>query len=68
MLLGAFELITNEDKAGKCLWISLRRGMEYWPTPEEESKYLLEVAKSKRKLSFSYSDLQLPQTFEKMCV
>ncbi|GJM98604.1 hypothetical protein PR202_ga15631 [Eleusine coracana subsp. coracana] len=35
---GAFELINDESKAGACLWITKRRGMEYWPTPEERKK------------------------------
>ncbi|GJN33785.1 hypothetical protein PR202_gb22408 [Eleusine coracana subsp. coracana] len=35
---GAFELINDESKAGACLWITKRRGMEYWPTPEERRK------------------------------
>ncbi|ERM97142.1 hypothetical protein AMTR_s00126p00099760 [Amborella trichopoda] len=36
---GAFELIEDETKAGACLWITKRRGMEYWPTHMEERKY-----------------------------
>ncbi|CAA3028384.1 ARP (REF) [Olea europaea subsp. europaea] len=39
LVKGAFELITDETKAGACLWISKRRGLEYWPTPAEEAKY-----------------------------
>ncbi|KAL9327452.1 hypothetical protein ACSQ67_008097 [Phaseolus vulgaris] len=34
----AFELITDESKAGHCLWITNRRGFEYWPTASEEAK------------------------------
>ncbi|KAG2255212.1 hypothetical protein Bca52824_074506 [Brassica carinata] len=41
LIKGAFELITDESKAGACLWISNRRGLEYWPTPMEQAKYLV---------------------------
>ncbi|KAK9056670.1 hypothetical protein SSX86_024032 [Deinandra increscens subsp. villosa] len=41
LIQGAFELITDESKAGSCLWITPRRGLEYWPTPTEEAKYLV---------------------------
>ncbi|KAI3675295.1 hypothetical protein L1987_84884 [Smallanthus sonchifolius] len=41
LIQGAFELITDESKAGSCLWITNRRGLEYWPTPTEEAKYLV---------------------------
>ncbi|XP_073103649.1 uncharacterized protein [Elaeis guineensis] len=66
---GAFELIKDESKAGVCLWITKRRGMEYWPTPTEERKYLLQPYKSKR--SFVYitgSKIDVPHTFEKIVV
>ncbi|CAB4290467.1 unnamed protein product [Prunus armeniaca] len=67
---GAFELITDESKAGSCLWITIRRGMEYWPTPAEEAKYL--VSQRKRagaKAPFQAPlNLQLPQSFEKLVV
>ncbi|PQQ04395.1 prostaglandin reductase-3 [Prunus yedoensis var. nudiflora] len=67
---GAFELITDESKAGSCLWITIRRGMEYWPTPAEEAKYLV----SRRKRAGARApfqaplNLQLPQSFEKLVV
>ncbi|GAB4853961.1 hypothetical protein Ancab_018169 [Ancistrocladus abbreviatus] len=66
---GALELISDESKAGSCLWITKRRGLEYWPTPMEEAKYLLPSSKSRRK--FSFVDLQEPQiplSFEKIVV
>ncbi|KAI8532824.1 hypothetical protein RHMOL_Rhmol11G0244600 [Rhododendron molle] len=66
---GAFELIRDESKAGSCLWITKRRGMEYWPTPMEEAKYLLPSSKLRRSSSFkaiSISNLQVPRSFEKM--
>ena len=65
--LGAFELISDERKAGSCLWITNRRGMEYWPTPIEEAKYRLPISKSRRKVPFKASlNLQIPQSFEKV--
>ncbi|KAG5526475.1 hypothetical protein RHGRI_032672 [Rhododendron griersonianum] len=68
---GAFELIRDESKAGSCLWITKRRGMEYWPTPMEEAKYLVPSSKLRRSSSFkaiSISNLQVPQSFEKIVV
>ncbi|KAJ9705012.1 hypothetical protein PVL29_003183 [Vitis rotundifolia] len=66
---GAFELISDEKKAGSCLWITNRRGMEYWPTPIEEAKYRLPISKSRRKVPFKASlNLQIPQSFEKVVV
>ncbi|PKA55458.1 (+)-pulegone reductase [Apostasia shenzhenica] len=67
---GVFELITDDSKAGACLWITKRRGMEYWPTPAEERKYLAPIA-SKLKRGFTYvppSNIELPDTFEKIVV
>ncbi|RXH88078.1 hypothetical protein DVH24_042149 [Malus domestica] len=62
---GAFELITDESKAGSCLWITNRRGMEYWPTPAEEEKYLVRHSSLRKRVAvkapFSF---QLPQSFE----
>ncbi|KAL6656141.1 hypothetical protein ACP70R_006967 [Stipagrostis hirtigluma subsp. patula] len=64
---GAFELIKDESKAGACLWITKRRGMEYWPTPEEQKKYLVNPNKSKRTLTSNiYPTIQTPESFEKM--
>ncbi|XP_038978742.1 15-hydroxyprostaglandin dehydrogenase [NAD(+)]-like [Phoenix dactylifera] len=64
---GAFELIKDESKAGACLWITKRKGMEYWPTPMEERKYLLQPYKSKRRFVYTTaSKIDLPDTFEKM--
>lgn len=66
---GAFELIRDESKAGSCLWITNRRGMEYWPTPAEEAKYLLPSSKALRKSLVTVPmDLQIPQSFEKVVV
>ncbi|XXG61014.1 hypothetical protein AAC387_Pa04g2776 [Persea americana] len=66
---GAFELIKDENVAGKCLWITKRRGMEYWPSPAEERKYLVNPSKLKSRLSYSaHSKLEIPHTFEKIVV
>ncbi|GAB2267259.1 hypothetical protein Dimus_002244 [Dionaea muscipula] len=69
VIKGAFELITDENRAGSCLWITKRRGMEYWPTLEEEAKYLL--PRSKTRGRFSIIDPQkfkIPESFEKIVV
>ncbi|XP_065870532.1 uncharacterized protein [Euphorbia lathyris] len=68
VIKGAFELITDESKAGSCLWITNRRGMEYWPTPAEEAKYVLPSLAFRKKPSFKAPALQLPQSFEKVIV
>ncbi|KAK4849329.1 hypothetical protein QYF36_023592 [Acer negundo] len=68
---GAFELISDESKAGSCLWITNRRGMEYWPSPAEEAKYLVKSSSSRRRSSLGAPlnvNLQLPQSFEKIVV
>ncbi|KAL5855604.1 hypothetical protein ACOSQ4_005406 [Xanthoceras sorbifolium] len=68
---GAFELISDESKAGSCLWITNRRGMEYWPTPAEEAKYLVHSFNSRKRSSLRAPlnlNLQLPQSFEKIVV
>ena len=36
----------DESKAGHCLWITNRQGMEYWPSPSEEAKYLIRSSRS----------------------
>ncbi|KAL8541373.1 hypothetical protein ACS0TY_002577 [Phlomoides rotata] len=66
---GAFELINNESKAGSCLWISNRRGLEYWPTPAEEEKYRVFPKTSRRKSPDVVPvNIQIPQSFEKIIV
>ncbi|XP_021731736.1 prostaglandin reductase-3-like [Chenopodium quinoa] len=66
---GAIELITDETKAGSCLWITNRRGLEYWPTPEEEAKYRVSSSKLKSRSMLNYPlELKLPQSFEKIVV
>ncbi|CAI0447150.1 unnamed protein product [Linum tenue] len=69
VIKGAFQLITDESKAGSCLWITNRRGLEYWPTPAEEAKYLVRPWQSKKSVLFKGPvDLQLPETYEKLIV
>ncbi|KAI3886146.1 hypothetical protein MKW92_041032 [Papaver armeniacum] len=65
---GAFELIKDESRAGSCLWISKRRGLEYWPTPAEEAKYLVRSSRFKRGSSYTAPNLQVPQSYEKLIV
>ncbi|XP_061367130.1 uncharacterized protein LOC133310249 isoform X2 [Gastrolobium bilobum] len=65
---GAFELITDESKAGHCLWITIRRGMEYWPTPSEEAKYMIGSSRFKRRSEFKAPSIKLPESFEKIVV
>jgi NADPH:quinone reductase-like Zn-dependent oxidoreductase len=66
---GAFELIQDESKAGACLWITKRRGKEYWPTSEEQRKYLLKYTKSKRTVTNNvFPSIQTPEFFEKIVV
>ncbi|XVE66859.1 hypothetical protein DITRI_Ditri08aG0113800 [Diplodiscus trichospermus] len=67
---GAFELIMDESRAGSCLWITNRRGMEYWPSPTDEAKYLLNSSSSStKKISFQAPlSSRLPQSFEKVVV
>ncbi|OEL34701.1 Zinc-binding alcohol dehydrogenase domain-containing protein 2, partial [Dichanthelium oligosanthes] len=66
---GAFELIQDESKAGACLWITKRRGMEYWPTPEEQRKYMVNPSKSKRMQTKNiYPSIRTPEFFEKIVV
>ncbi|GKB88104.1 ARP protein, partial [Tanacetum coccineum] len=68
IIQGAFELITDESKAGSCLWVTNRRGLEYWPTPAEEAKYLLPSSKVRKRFSSSVvlSNVKIPQSFEKV--
>ncbi|EFH70466.1 ARP protein [Arabidopsis lyrata subsp. lyrata] len=68
LIKGAFELITDEKKAGACLWITNRRGLEYWPTPMEETKYLVGSSSRKRPSFKVSSKIELPQSFEKIIV
>lgn len=66
---GAFELIRDESKAGSCLWVTSRRGLEYWPTPAEEAKYRLPSSKARLKSLVTVPmDLQIPHSFEKVVV
>lgn len=69
VIKGAMELIADETKAGSCLWITNRRGLEYWPTPVEESKYRIRSPKLEKRSMLTYPlDPKLPQSFEKIVV
>ncbi|KAI5661073.1 hypothetical protein M9H77_20396 [Catharanthus roseus] len=69
VIKGAFKLINDETKAGACLWVTMRRGMENWPSPEEEAKFLVPNLKQRRKSSEMVSlDLHIPENFEKIVV
>ncbi|KAH9314271.1 hypothetical protein KI387_022898, partial [Taxus chinensis] len=66
----AFELIEDETKAGQCLWITSRRGLEYWPTAEEKNKYLVS-SQGKNNISYkaqaSFKIVPpIPNNFEKV--
>lgn len=39
ILKGVFDLIEDESLAGACLWLTNRKGAQYWPSAEEEEKY-----------------------------
>ncbi|KAF4382451.1 hypothetical protein G4B88_011403 [Cannabis sativa] len=66
---GAFELITDESKAGACLWITNRRGIEYWPTPMEKAKYIVPSSISRKRTALKAPlKFQLPNSFEKIVV
>ncbi|KAJ7553369.1 hypothetical protein O6H91_06G095600 [Diphasiastrum complanatum] len=70
---GASELIENDRQAGACLWISNRKGLQYWPSDEEKKKYLLAFFPKKTVLpsSAEYSVHVIPpvpSTFRKVVV
>lgn len=66
---GAFQLITDESKAGSCLWITKRKGLQYWPTPTEEAKYRVPSSKRTRRFApMNLRNVKLPQSFEKIVV
>ncbi|GJX01434.1 prostaglandin reductase-3 isoform X1 [Tanacetum coccineum] len=46
------------------------KGLEYWPTPAEEAKYLLPSSKVRKRFSSSVvlSNVKIPQSFEKVTV
>lgn len=58
----------DESKAGHCLWITNRQGMEYWPSPSEEAKYLIRSSRFRRRSDFKAPSIKPPESFEKMCV
>uniref|UniRef100_A0A7N0ZTZ4 Enoyl reductase (ER) domain-containing protein n=1 Tax=Kalanchoe fedtschenkoi TaxID=63787 RepID=A0A7N0ZTZ4_KALFE len=66
---GAFELITDESKAGSCLWITNRRGFEYWPSASEKEKYSISTSPpGKRSSTKTKWRFQITRSFEKVVV
>ncbi|KAK9044328.1 hypothetical protein V6N11_072638 [Hibiscus sabdariffa] len=67
---GVLELIMDDSRAGSCLWVTNRRGKEYWPSPTEEAKYLFQSSSSSGEKNSFRAPLsaQLPQSFEKVVV
>lgn len=66
---GAFKLIKDESKAGACLFISNRKGMEYIPAVIEGKRGILPSYNVKG--SFIHpgvSNLNLPHSYEKIVV
>jgi NAD(P)-dependent dehydrogenase (short-subunit alcohol dehydrogenase family) len=66
IIKGTFELIEDETKSGASLWVTNRRGLEYWPTPAEEKKYLIAGGSERKFASPSFPSITIPQSFEKM--
>lgn len=64
---GAFELMKDESKAGACLWITKRRGMEYWPSPMEERKYSVKSFQS-RGSKYIAPSIEMPHAYSKIIV
>lgn len=58
----------DESKAGHCLWITNRQGMQYWPTPSEEAKYSVRSSNLRRRSQYKAPSIKLPESFEKMWV
>ncbi|KAL1561044.1 15-hydroxyprostaglandin dehydrogenase (NAD(+)) [Salvia divinorum] len=66
---GAFNLISDESKAGACLWISNKRGFEYCPTPAEEEKYRTRSKASRKKSADVLQvNIEIPRSFDKIVV
>ncbi|XP_042063102.1 uncharacterized protein LOC121806986 [Salvia splendens] len=64
---GALDLISDQSKAGACLWISNKTGFEYWPTPAEEEKYRTRPKASRKKSADVFQvNVQIPRSFDKM--
>ncbi|KAJ6806238.1 prostaglandin reductase-3 [Iris pallida] len=68
LVKGMHELINDEDKAGACLRITKRKGLEYWPTPMEKRKYLSRSVKSKGSSTYTAPTIGIPQTYKKVVV
>ncbi|KAL7593240.1 hypothetical protein Lser_V15G34500 [Lactuca serriola] len=70
LIQGAFQLITDESKAGSCLLITNNGGLEYMPTSSQEAKNLA-VIPSRLKNTVSSvvnSTIEIPHTFEQLII
>ncbi|CAM6102136.1 unnamed protein product [Calypogeia fissa] len=67
---GIFQLMEDKTRAGDCLWITKRRGFEYWPTKEEMAKYELPIAlRPGYKTKIKYSDPPaIPKEYRKVII
>ncbi|XP_078432642.1 ARP protein (REF) isoform X2 [Wolffia australiana] len=66
---GAFELIRDSSKAGSCLWVTNRRGLEYWPSDAETKKFKVKSLNSKGRYSYKLpSKIEKPDAFDKIVV
>ncbi|XP_023747559.1 uncharacterized protein LOC111895717 [Lactuca sativa] len=70
IIQGAFQLITDESKAGSCLLITNNGGLEYMPTSSQEAKNLA-VIPSRLKNTVSSvvnSTVEIPHSFEQLII
>ncbi|KAL7591987.1 hypothetical protein Lser_V15G34516 [Lactuca serriola] len=67
LIQGAFQLITDESKAGSCLLITNNGGLEYLPTSSQEEKNLA-VIPSRTVSSVVNSTIEIPHSFEQLII
>ncbi|EFJ16715.1 hypothetical protein SELMODRAFT_179322 [Selaginella moellendorffii] len=69
LIHGAFQLIEDDSKGGVCLWITNRRGPEYWPSEEEENKFLVHGRRKRiPQESKGLPSPNLPTSFDQLMV
>ncbi|CAI9294616.1 unnamed protein product [Lactuca saligna] len=70
IIQGAFQLITDESKAGSCLLITNNGGLEYMPTSSQEAKNLELIPSSLKKIVSSVvnSTIEIPHTYEQLII
>ncbi|KAL3679178.1 hypothetical protein R1sor_022134 [Riccia sorocarpa] len=68
ILKGFLELIEDTTKAAQSLWITNRRGAEYWPSREEKAKF--EIPHSQRLLKplVTYVPPTIPAEFKRVII